>query len=135
MLTAQEFTKVSNVTTYDVIAEVNAVLNLAQSNGELLKTERLMKEPDNKYVQAFLKWQDDILIGCFGLANLFDTEVIVLSGSMAEFVDVEYLERELNKEIVATYTKVRHASAGNYSGMIGAALLAIGVGISKEVNC
>lgn len=135
MLTAQEFTKVPNITTYDVIAEVNAILNLKHLDGNLLKTERLMQESENKYVQAFLKWQDDILIGCIGLANLFDTEVIVLSGSMAEFVDVEYLEKELNKEIVATYTKVRHASAGNYSGMIGAALLALGIGVNKEVNC
>ena len=46
---------------------------------------------------------------------------------MAEFVDIEYLEKQANKEIVTTPFKVVKASAGNYSGMIGAALLALGV--------
>lgn len=46
---------------------------------------------------------------------------------MAEFVDIEYLEKEANKEIVTTPFKIVKASAGNYSGMIGAALLALGV--------
>ena len=45
----------------------------------------------------------------------------------AEFVDIEYLEKQANKEIVTTPFKVLKASTGNYSGMIGAALLALGV--------
>ena len=75
--------------------------------------------------QIFNKWQNDILEGIIGLANIFDPDCVVLSGSMAEFVDIEYLEREANKEIVTTPFKVIKASAGNYSGMIGAALLAL----------
>ena len=127
--TAAEITNVPNVTTYDVIAEVNAVLDQTKALEDThTKTERLQKGISSKYVEAFLRWQDDILIGCIGLADLFDPDVIVLSGSMAEFVDVDYIEKELNKEIVTTYTKIRQASAGNYSGMIGAALLDLGVG-------
>lgn len=123
--TAAEITGVPNVTTYDVISEVNAVLEQTKAlQGEKTKTERLTLGLSSKYVEAFLRWQEDILIGCIGLADLFDPDVIVLSGSMAEFVDVEYIESELNKEIVTTYTKIRRALAGNYSGMIGAALLA-----------
>lgn len=72
-------------------------------------------------------WQNDILEGIIGLANIFDPDVIVLSGSMAEFADIDYLEKQANKEIVTTPFKVVRASAGNYSGMIGAALLALGV--------
>ena len=45
---------------------------------------------------------------------------------MAEFVDIEYLEKEANAQIVTQPFKVVKASAGNYSGMIGAALLAMG---------
>ena len=71
------------------------------------------------------KWQNDVLAGLIGLANLFDPDVIVLSGSMGEFLNAEYLEREVNKEIVTQPLKVRHATAGNYSGMIGAGLLAM----------
>ena len=73
------------------------------------------------------KRQNDILEGLIGLANLFDPDVIVLSGSMAEFVDTEYLTKGVNAEIVTTPTKVVKATTGNYSGMIGAALLALEV--------
>ena len=134
-LTAIEITGNSDVTTYDVINEVNAVLAHPETSVGNLKTDVLRAASEDKYVKAFLKWQDDILAGCIGLANIFDTCVIVLSGSMAEFVDTEYIEQELNKEIVTTYTKVRKATAGNYSGMIGAALLAMNVGLNAGETC
>ncbi len=104
-LTAVEISEDPDITTYDVINNI--------------------KRPIMKKI--FDKWQDDILNGIIGLANIFDPDCVVLSGSMAEFVDVEYLEREANKEIVTTPFKVVRACAGNYSGMIGAALLALGV--------
>lgn len=65
------------------------------------------------------------MLGLVGLANIFDPSVIVLSGSLAEFVDTDYLTREVNSQIVTTPTVVKKAEAGNYSGMIGAALLAL----------
>lgn len=105
-LTAQEMTGNPDITTYDVIA--------GKQNGCEHMTE------------IFNKWQNDILEGIIGLANLFDPDVIVLSGSMADFVDIEYLEKEANSQIVTQPFKVVKASAGNYSGMIGAALLALG---------
>ena len=101
--TAEEITGNPDITTYDVIEN---------------KDRPIMK----KILET---WQNDILQGIIGLANIFDPDCIVLSGSMAEFVDIGYLECEANKEIVTTSFKVVKASAGNYSGMIGAALLAI----------
>lgn len=103
--TAEEISGDSDITTYDVIEN---------------KDRPMMK----KILET---WQNDILEGIIGLANIFDPDVVVLSGSMAEFVDIEYLEKQANKEIVTTPFKVVKASAGNYSGMIGAALLALGV--------
>lgn len=97
--TAEEISGNPDITTYDVI-----------------------EKNDRKILD---KWQDDILAGIIGLANIFDPDVIVLSGSMAEFVDIDYLEKQANKEIVTTPFKVAKATAGNYSGMIGAALLAL----------
>ena len=73
----------------------------------------------------FNTWQEHITQGIIGLANIFDPDCFVLSGSMAEFVDTEKIEKEVNSEIVTTKTSVRKGSAGNYSGMIGAALLAL----------
>ena len=106
-LTAREMLPDENVTSYDVI------------DG--------WKKGDAEMVAVFNRWQDDILAGLVGLANIFDADVLVLSGSMAEFVDTDYLTRKVNEEIVTTPTKVVKAQAGNYSGMIGAALLALGV--------
>lgn len=103
--TAEEISGDDEITTYDVIEN---------------KDRPLMKK-------ILDKWQNDILEGIIGLANIFDPDVIVLSGSMAEFVNIDYIEAEANKQIVTTPFKVVKASAGNYSGMIGAALLALGV--------
>mgnify|MGYP005778358557 FL=1 len=103
--TAEEISGDPDITTYDVIEN---------------KDRPLMKK-------ILEKWQNDILEGIIGLANIFDPDVIVLSGSMAEFVDIAYLEEKANKQIVTTPFKVVKASAGNYSGMIGVALLALGV--------
>lgn len=103
-LTGEEISGNSAITTYDII------------DGN--------KAGDKLMTVIFNTWQDDILAGCIGLANIFDPDCIVLSGSMAEFVDVEYLTEKTNVEIVTTPTKVVKASAGNYSGMIGATLLA-----------
>lgn len=108
-LTAEEMLDDNNVTTYDVIE--------GWQNNDL------------KMTTIFNKWQDDILAGLVGLANLFDPDCIVLSGSMAEFVDTDYLTNGVNSEIVTTPTKVVKAKAGNYSGMIGAALLAFRKGL------
>lgn len=101
--TAEEISGIPDITTYDVIEQ---------------KERPLM----NKILEI---WQNDILAGIIGLANIFDPDCIVLSGSMADFVDIDYLEREANKEIVTTPFKIVKASAGNYSGMVGAALLAL----------
>ena len=103
--TAEEISGNPDITTYDVIGNKDCPMMK-----KILET-----------------WQNDILEGIIGLSNIFDPDVIVLSGSMAEFVDINYLEQQANKEIVTTPFKVAKATAGNYSGMIGAALLALGV--------
>ena len=54
---------------------------------------------------------------------MVDPDCFVLSGSMAEFVQTEKIEKNVNRQIVTTPTKILKATAGNYSGMIGAALL------------
>ena len=112
--TAEEFSNNPEITTYDVV------------DG--------WKNNDPLMVKIMTKWQDDILAGLIGLANLFDPEVIVLSGSMGEFVNTDFLTKELNKEIITSPTKVVKAQTGNYSGMIGAALLAMGVGLDGGCN-
>ena len=103
-LSAVEMLNIPDVTTYDIIDGV--------------------KNNDKKMIEVFNRWQEDIAMGLVGLANIFDPECIVLSGSMAEFTEVEKIEKQVNSEIVTTPVKIKKATAGNYSGMIGAALLA-----------
>ncbi len=104
-LTAEEMLKDKNATTYDIIDGV--------------------KSGDKKMTEVFNTWQGYIEAGLTGLANLFDPDCFVLSGSMAEFVDTDFLEKAVNAEIVTAPVKIYKAQAGNYSGMIGAALLAL----------
>lgn len=108
--TAIELLNNENLTSYDVIEGV--------------------KNGDEKFIKVFEKWQDDIKDGIIGLANIFDPDCVVLSGSMAEFTDTEYLTEKVNAEIVTTPTRVVKGEAGNYSGMIGAGLLAMSVGVN-----
>ena len=102
---AEEMTGNPDITTYDVISGV--------------------KDNNEQMLAIFNRWQNDLINGIVGLANIFDPDCIVLSGSMAEFVDIKKVELEVNKEIVTTPTSIKLGSAGNYSGMIGVALLAI----------
>lgn len=104
-LTAEEMLNDKNITTYDVIQGV--------------------KNGDKKMQEVHDRWQNDILAGLIGLANLFDPDCFVLSGSMAEFTDTGHLEQGVNEEIVTTPVKIHKATTGNHAGMIGAALLAL----------
>ena len=101
---AEEMLNNPKVTTYDVMDGV--------------------KNGDKKMTEIFNRWINDITIGVNGLTNLFDPDCIVLSGSMAQFVDAKKMEDAVNCDIVTSPTSIRIATAGNYSGMIGAALLA-----------
>lgn len=103
-ITGIEVTGDKDITTYDIIKGVD--------------------EGDELMTRAFNIWQNYIIMGLVALANIFDPECIVLSGSMGKFCDTEYMQEIVNDEIVTLPTKIVHAAAGNYAGMIGAALLA-----------
>ena len=105
-MTAEEMLGDKNITTYDIIDGV--------------------KSGNEKMQAVFDRWVNDITIGIMGLANIFDPDCVVLSGSMAQFINPKPIEDRVNADIVTTPTSIRIATAGNYSGMIGAALLAIG---------
>lgn len=108
-ITAQEMLKDQNVTTYDVMDGV--------------------KNKNSKMLDVYHRWEEDITNGIIGLANIFDPDCIVLSGSLAQFVETDKVEKIVNQEICTTPTRVVKATAGNYSGMIGAALLAFQKGV------
>ena len=54
---------------------------------------------------------------------MFDPEVVVLSGSMAQFVEYEKLNKQANSEILTQPFALKQAKFENNAGMLGAALL------------
>lgn len=103
-ITGIEQTGNKDITTYDIIKGV--------------------EENDETMLKAFNIWQNYIIAGLIGLADIFDPDCIILSGSMGKFCDVNYMQEIVNDEIVTLPTRILHATSGNYAGMIGAALLA-----------
>ena len=88
-----------------------------------------VKNKNQKMLDVYHRWEEDITNGIIGLANIFDPDCVVLSGSLAQFVGTDKVEKIVNQEICTTPTRVVKATAGNYSGMIGAALLAFQKGV------
>lgn len=96
--------KPSEITTYDIIQG--------------------LKSNDEYSIKVFNTWKNDLITGLINITNIFDPESIIISGGMGEFINTNEIENKINSEIVVSPVKVRLASAGNHSGMIGAALLA-----------
>lgn len=103
-LTYQDITS-KDISTYEIIEKFNK------------------NEPDA--IEALKKWNEYIAIGAVGLNDIFDTDIIALSGSMAQFANIDFIENYINNETVTTNTKVSLCEAGNYAGLIGAGLLAL----------
>ena len=93
------------VTTYDIV------------NG--------LKQNDEYCQKVFDMWKKDLITGLISLVNIFDPNSIVISGGMGEFINTDEIENKVNEEIVVNPVKIKLAKAGNYSGMIGAGLLAV----------
>ncbi len=83
------------------------------------------KNNDKDAILAIKKWNEYIAIGILGLNNIFDTEVVALSGSMAEFADCNFIENYVNEKTVTTKTKVTLCTKGVYAGLIGAGLISL----------
>lgn len=87
---------------------------------------RGLKEGDHQARAAFDKWQGYLVKGLIMLANIFDPEMIVLSGSMSKFVEYDKVNEEVNRQILTQPFELKEAVFENNAGMIGAALLLIG---------
>lgn len=86
---------------------------------------RGLKEGNHQARAAFDKWQGYLVKGLIMLANIFDPEMIVLSGSMAKFVEYDKVNKEVNERILTQPFELKEAMFENNAGMIGAALLLI----------
>lgn len=83
-----------------------------------------IKENDLFCQKVFDRWHDDLFSGLVSLVNIFDTQSIILSGGMGEFINFKQLGNEINSSIVVSPIKLLPAKMRNDAGMVGAALLA-----------
>lgn len=83
-----------------------------------------IKKNDEYSIKVYNIWKNDIITGLINITNIFDTESIIISGGLCDALDTKEIENAVNSETVVSPVKIKKASAGNYSGMIGAALLA-----------
>ena len=81
------------------------------------------KTTDSSAKKAFDEWQGRLLQGLIMLGNIFDPEMIVLSGSLSKFVEYEYLNKCANDKILTQPFVLKEATFENNAGMIGAAML------------
>ena len=84
---------------------------------------RGLSEGNRQARAAFDQWQDYLTKGLIMLANVFDPEVIVLSGSMAKFVEYDKVNKAVNDAILTQPFVLKEAKFENNAGMIGVALL------------
>lgn len=84
---------------------------------------RGLKENNQKARAAFDHWQECLENALVMVSNLFDPEVVVLSGSMAQFVEYDKLQKQVNEDILTQPIKLKLAKFENNAGMLGVALL------------
>ena len=95
--------------------------------GDEISTYEIMEkynDNDAAAISALKRWNEYIAMGTLSLNNIFDTDVIALTGSMAQFTDIKTIEEYTNKYTVTTPVKITLCTGGNYAGLIGAALIA-----------
>ena len=75
----------------DFKAQVDSNIVMTQS-GKIIDFQTTAEELPYEYekmLEIFSRWQNDLTNGIIGLANIFDPDCVVLSGSMAQFVDTK----------------------------------------------
>ena len=88
------------------------------------KLVELLKKEDKTAQKAYEIWLCDVKLGCVGLANLFDPDCIVFSGSMAKFLNCQEIETFVNENSISKNIEIKNGKFENNSGMLGSALLA-----------
>ena len=81
------------------------------------------KTSNAKAREAFDVWQSKLLQGLIMLGNIFDPEMIVLSGSLSKFIEYEKLNKQANDQILTQPFILKEATFENNAGMLGVAML------------
>ena len=114
---------------YEIYASGTALgINAKEAYGDDTVTSydvvRGLKENSPLAIKVFDEWERDVVNGIIGLVNIFDPEMVLLFGSLTEFMDYDKLENLVNEEIVTLPVKLCRVKFENNAAMIGAALIA-----------
>lgn len=114
---------------YEVYASGTALgLNAKEAYADESKTShdviKAMQAGEAKAREIFARWQEDVLAGIIGLANIFDPEAVLLFGGLSDYLDYEMMEREANQVILTAPLRICRAGLGHDAALSGAALIA-----------
>ena len=83
----------------------------------------LAENGDENARQAYYEWEENLINSLKLLNGLLDTEVFVLSGSLAKIVNCDRVSKALQQLQPLNPPSVKLAHCGTHAGLIGAALL------------
>lgn len=81
-----------------------------------------LEDGDPRAEKAFDRWQKDVIDGIIGMVNLFDPEIVIMFGSLTEFMNYHKLQEDVNRHILGSPIILRRAILENDAAMIGAAI-------------
>ena len=90
---------------------------------DCFKIYELAQHGDENARKAYYEWEENLIAGLKLLNGLFDTEIFVLSGSLAKIADYAKLSATLRLLQPHNPAVVKPALYGTDAGLIGAALL------------
>ena len=103
------------------LKRLGAKYNVAES--DCFKIYELAHAGNENARKAYYEWEDNLISGLKLLNGLLDTEVFVLSGSLAKIADYAKITSTLAKIQPHNPAIVKPAVCGTDSGLIGVALL------------
>ena len=93
------------------------------SESDCFKIYELARGGDENARKAYAEWEENLIAGLKLLNGLLDTEVFVLSGSLAKIVDYPQINATMKKIQPRNPAEVKPALCSTNAGLIGAALL------------
>lgn len=113
------------------LAELAEKHNLPQDCFELYE---LMKKGDKKALKVYNCWHKRLFKTLIFLNNLFDTQKIVLAGSLAKIADIQKLQTQLDLNSYGVSPLVCRAESHDFPALSGVALLWMEKYFNKDIS-
>ena len=102
-------------------------IKIAQKNGvneqDCFVIKKMAENNNEKAKNVMKEWYDNLVGSLVVLSNLFDTETIVMTGSLAKLIDYQKINEDIKNKCICIPPKVLPAKFENNAGLSGIALL------------